>query len=371
VSIRILHVLSADADFQLRRTSQMVARDGGADFAVDQRLLRTGPRHVTLDWLELRKRAAGRQGRASLSVDLVHAFGFSALAAAAVAGHRRILFSPMPTLGPRSLRGLRAVMAYCDVQVVCGSATQHRQLVTRGVPIERCHFIRPAVEFSRIPGRRRDPELRQRLGIAEHDLVLLAIGESTAAAEHSLAVWSCGILHVLEKRYRIVLWGRGRWAGAAMTLARRLNQRHMAIDASALLGGDVDFESLLPAADVAVLSASGAVATLPIAQTMAAAMPIVSVSNRLTTELLEDRHTALLVTHPKPRLLAQRVMDMLENPTLGWSLGDMARTEAFEYFSASRMLEAYRTVYRQMNAGEPVAVPAVEAGAGMRFHGRG
>jgi glycosyltransferase involved in cell wall biosynthesis len=377
VAIRILHLLSPGADFQLRRTGELIARDVGGEFSVERQQLGAGRRLAALDWLSLRRRTprpgpgSGANPSQQPPVELVHAFGLAALSAAALAGHRRILFSPMPAISPRALRWLAAVMSYCDVQVICATATQHRQLVTRGVPMQRCHFIRPAVEFSRIRGRRRDTTLRASLGLADEDIVLLAPGESTPPAQHNLAVWTCGILHVLDVRHRLLLWGRGRNAAAATTLARRVNQRRMVVDATAVLGAETDFESLLPAVDVALFTASGPVATLPVAQTMAAALPIVAVTNRLSTELLEDRHTALLVTRATPRLLAQRVLDVLENRDLAWSLGDMARTEAFEYFSASRLLNAYRTVYRQMALGESVSVPTAEAGAGLRFHGRG
>jgi glycosyltransferase involved in cell wall biosynthesis len=136
-------------------------------------------------------------------------------------------------------------------------------------------------------------------------------------------------------------------------------------------GGFVEFEKLATAADACLVTADGAAPTLPIAICMAAALPIVSVTNYTTAELLEDRHTALMTAKPSARLLAQRVQDLQADSALAWSIADMAQTEAYEYFSASRMLDQYRTVYQQMANQQPVAIPQMAAGAGLRFHGRG
>jgi glycosyltransferase involved in cell wall biosynthesis len=136
------------------------------------------------------------------------------------------------------------------------------------------------------------------------------------------------------------------------------------------LGRPVDFEDLLSAADMGIVSASGPVATLPIAIGMAAGLPIVATVTPTVAELLEDRHTALMVPPGVPRLLAQKILQLREDSQLQWSLADAARTEAYEYFSLTRFLEQFRELYRQVAAGGTVEVPEPVAGAGARFHGR-
>src|SRR5205814_4359542 len=119
----------------------------------------------------------------------------------------------------------------------------------------------------------------------------------------------------------------------------------------------VPFEELLPAADLVLVTATGPVATLPISICMAAALPIVSTVTPTVAELLEDRHTALFTTRPLPRLIAQRILDLRADSKLQWSITDMARTEAFEYFSLTRFLEQHRSLYRQFAAGNKVEIP--------------
>ena len=67
---------------------------------------------------------------------------------------------------------------------------------------------------------------------------------------------------------------------------------------------------------------------------------------------------------------ARRVLDLLEDSSVQWSIADMARTEAYEYFSFTRFVNQFRTLYRQLAKGEKVEVPEQGPGAGLRFHGR-
>ncbi|HSV15419.1 MAG TPA: glycosyltransferase, partial [Tepidisphaeraceae bacterium] len=179
------------------------------------------------------------------------------------------------------------------------------------------------------------------------------------------------ILNVLDERYKLLIWGRGDRAANAARLGVRLHQPDMVKLAEPLLGRAIEFEQLLPATDACIVTARAPVATLPIAICMAAGLPIVSTVTYTAAELLEDRHTALMVPKPSPQLLAQRVLDLRGDSALQWSIADMARTEAYEFFSLTRMMNQYRAVYHQMAADEAVEVPEAAAGAGLRFHGRG
>jgi len=82
------------------------------------------------------------------------------------------------------------------------------------------------------------------------------------------------------------------------------------VDAEERLGRAIDFEALLPASDAAVVTAEAPVPALPIASCMAGALSIVSTVTPSVAELLEDRHTALIVPEPRPRLLAEKLLQL-------------------------------------------------------------
>ncbi|HEY7117652.1 MAG TPA: glycosyltransferase [Tepidisphaeraceae bacterium] len=362
---RVLQVYGRCADFQTLRAIEQLSSGLGASFDVYTRTIGRGGDFRNVPSAALGLRDDLRQ------FDLVHAWGIGALSAAAFASSSgRIVFTPTPFPSRRQIGWIRAILNYRDVQVVCPTATLRRALVERGIPLPRCHLIRPGVDFARVK-RRRDPALRAALALADDHHVLLGLGESTRAADHRQTVWGGAILNVLDHRTRVLLWGRGPMAPAAARLGQRLGQPELVTLAEQRLGRHLDFEDLLPAADMLVVSATTPVATLPIAIGMAAALPIVATVTSTIAELLEDRHTALMTQPAVPRLLAQRIMQLREDPQMQWSLADTARVEAYEFFSLSRFLDQFRALYTQVIEGRTAEVIEPAPGAGLRFHGRG
>jgi glycosyltransferase involved in cell wall biosynthesis len=362
--VRVLHLIAEEADFQTRRSIDALVRDAGPEFQITVRTVGRGAaaRGAAGAVTGLRREPAAPHA-------LVHAWGIRALTIAALGGRGPILFSPTRFLGRRSVGWLRAVIGYRDVHIVCPTATQRRFCVEHGVPLERCHLVRPGVEFARVR-RRRDPDVRRRLGFGDDDHVVLAPGESTRAAAHEDAVWSMAIAHFLDPRCKLLMWGRGSRSAAAERRARRMTGTAMLGVAEPALGTLLEFEDLLPAADSVLITARGPVATLPIAVCMAAALPIVSTVTYTVAELLEDRHTAVMVPRPVPRLIARKLLDLRDDTGTQWSVADMARTEAYEYFSLTRFVDQFRTAYRQVAARTKVDIPEPAPGAGRRFHQR-
>jgi glycosyltransferase involved in cell wall biosynthesis len=210
--------------------------------------------------------------------------------------------------------------------------------------------------------------MRLSLGLSSDDRVILACGESTKGANHRLAAWAAAILGAMDPRWKLILWGRGSEAGKVMQFASRVYRGAMLVVAEQS-DRRFEYEELLGACDLVLSTPKGASATLPLAIAMAAAAPIVSTVTYSVGELLEDHHNSLLVPRPSARLLAQRILELNEDSALKWRLTDMARTEAYDYFSLTRFLEQWKTVYQQIAAGESVEV-VERAGAGARFHGR-
>jgi glycosyltransferase involved in cell wall biosynthesis len=362
--IRLLHVHDCDADFQTTRALEQLRRGLAAEFEMRARTIGAGG-----DFRNTPSAALALRGDAR-ACDVLHAWGMRALSAVALGAFRNVLFTPTEFPTRRQARWLRAIMNYRNVNVICPTTTLRRALVEGGVALQRCHLVRPGVDFARVR-RRRDPALRAALGFAEDHQVLLGVGESTRPADHRQLVWTGTILNVLDHHTRVLLWGRGAMAGAAARFGAKLNQPELVTLAEERLGRRMEFEELLPAADLIVVSATQPVSTLPIAMAMAAGLPIVAVVTSTVAELLEDRHTALMTQPAVPRLLALRILQMREDKQAQWSLADMARTEAYEYFSLTRFLEQFRSVYAQAAAGQSVEVPEQAPGAGLRFHGRG
>jgi glycosyltransferase involved in cell wall biosynthesis len=346
---RILHLLPMYPDYQTEMAVSQLRGGDGDGLVFEVRTLGRGGNDSTA--------VAGIVAlwRQAAPLDLIHAWGERALAVAAFGGANRIIYSPTEFPRGRAVRWLRSIMDYRQVQVICSTDTMRRAFVQKGVPLDRCHHIRPGVDFGRV-NRRRDPATRAKLGFGDADRVLLAVGESTRAADHAQTAWAAVVLHVLDRQNRLLLWGRGPLAQQTGRFVQRLEQPDLCSIATDRLGSGVTFEQLLSAADVALVTASGPVSTLPIAVCMAAAMPIVAVANSTVSELLEDRHNAMLVSSATPRAVARRVLDVACDHDLQWKICDTARAEAYEFFSKTRFVRQFRAIYQQFAAGERPSV---------------
>ena len=345
---RVLHLLGPSADAQTIRLHETLVARLGPEFSSDTRMIGPGGDH--------RHAVAAAAGLRRSSADLVVAWGLPALAAAAMGRPRaKVVFAPDRFLGPKPLRWARTLLDVGEAVMICPTDAQRQAAVHRGIPSERCHVIRPGADFGRV---RRSPQgrrtLREALGFDEADYVLFAPGEATADAGHERAVWTCGILHILDPSYKIMVGGTGNRTAAAVRLAGKLKQSGMMADARGRLGRRVATEELLAAADACLLAPTGVVPTLPIVSAMAAGVPLVAVATYVMSELLEDRHTALMVPTDAPKALGRRVMDLRADPALAARVADAARAEAYELHPQSKMLDRYRRVFRQVLGGRAV-----------------
>src|SRR5215207_7631731 len=163
--IRILHLLSLDADLQGREGSRALREHSAPWAEIATRTIGRGGKYANLLWavIGLRREVA--------EYDVVHAWDEPSVAAAAIAGARRIVFTAPPLLNPRTLGRLRAVMRFREVRVVCTTPTQQRACVSRGIPADRCVLVRPAVLERPRPAPAR-ADVRRELGLADDDFVL-------------------------------------------------------------------------------------------------------------------------------------------------------------------------------------------------------
>jgi glycosyltransferase involved in cell wall biosynthesis len=199
-----------------------------------------------------------------------------------------------------------------------------------------CRVILPGV--SALPSRDR-AAMRRELGLSDDYFAVLAPGESTRCARHSLALWTLSILHETDARWRMLVWGKGPLRGELCRLAARL--KHPELLHTAL---KMKFEDVLPAADAAMITATGGAAILPVAMTMAAGLAIVATPR----EALADRRNALVIAGDSPRAAAQALLELRGDATLRSRLGDQAKVDAVERFSMERFIEEHRKIYSEL-----------------------
>ena len=122
--------------------------------------------------------------------------------------------------------------------------------------------------------------------------------------------------------------------------------RHGLTDQVVFHGEERDVSSLLPLLDAFVLASRTEGLSNAILEAMACGLPTIATAVGGNIELVEAGLTGFLVPPCAPDQFALAMMQLLERPDLGRSMGSHARSRALEGFSLPRMIAAYAALYR-------------------------
>jgi hypothetical protein len=261
-----------------------------------------------------------------------------------LASSATIFYSPTRSPTPGDIAFVRAALAYKKLQIVCASETDRRVWVSAGVPLEHCTLIRPGVSLAQSNEARQ--AARKHFGYADDDVVIFSPLPPNGR-NRSDAVWTGCLLNVLEPKRKLLVWAESGFESLE-TLSRRLMGKHLLT-----MSRDRSPEACFSAADVILLPPDDAASPTLVAMAMASGKPIVGHVASRTCELIEDRHTALLTGGRTPKILAERVIDALNDPSLAGKIADRARAEAYDHFLLSRMIEDYRGLYSNLPVEPP------------------
>jgi len=269
--------------------------------------------------------------------EILHTWGARALHAAALVRGGQFIHSPSPKLDHSELRRMMRVARRGNGHFIFYSHAQRNRAVCGGLPADLCRVIRPGLKAV---ATERDWRLRVQLGFEAEDFVVLAPGESNDQAEHALAVWTTVILHELDPRWRLLVWGRGDRAGHVQRLAQRMGFPRLVRAAA-----DLEPGRLLAVADAALLTGRAEAENLPLAMCMAAGVPMVSTPR----EGLVDGRNAIVVGDRGPRRLAQALMTLRADEQMRKAISGAGRADAEKRYSMEGFVREYGEVYAEFD----------------------
>ena len=284
---------------------------------------------------------------------LVHTWGFEAAAAAVAArpGCPIVVSVDMPQLCGRVAERWMAVLRdQPNLSVICPADRVKRRLVEHGFPVEVCVVIRPGVDYAAINAAAKHFS-GQELGLDGAGPVLLTPGPPHRQEGQYAVMWAAALLQHIHKRLRVVIPGQSREFGRL----KRFTETVRLPDLLIAPGDRFTWEELLSVADVVVAAPPEDIGITPVAWAMAAGVPIVATATHALTEVLADRHNALLCKPKDPRILAGRILAVLDDQNQQRKITNEARDAAFEVFSVRRCLHQHLTVYQNIPAGKPPA----------------
>ena len=305
-------------------------------------------------------------------VDLVHCWSVDALTLALLVWRKVPRLLTLATCPSRQVAHWLSVLCRDpsgSTALLPTSASLRRTMLSRGVPEQAAHVLRPGLDLGMVDHQSR-LGLRQRWGIESDKVKVVALladpphTVDTLVAARTLMLAADAYPPGRQPIRLLVGPDHGRRHSAARLL-RGLGRGHW-IFCDARLAQPW---RVLPGCDVA-LSFGPQAGGMSLLWAMAASTPIVSEATYAVSEVVEDRHTALLAKPGRPELLAHRIKQVIDDDQLAWRLKDAARSEVYSIFSRAHYCRCIRAVYEQMVAQRPIEVPPPELTGGLRFMGK-
>jgi len=253
------------------------------------------------------------------------------------------------------MRTLHRMLRRSATRYTAVSEDSRRDLIEHGIAhSEEVAVIYNGIDSSRFsfsaPGR---DKIREECGLTESNVVIGTVRSLTSkmGIDHLLTAGK----ELIDKNaeIRLLIVGDG---GLRQELGRL--SEHLGIQDNVIfLGERRDIADCLSAMDVFVMPSVWETFGIAAVEAMAVGVPVVAYAVGGLTEVVQDGQTGLLVDHRDPNLLADRILEIIDDPKgLGSRLSERAHARVGEAFDVRVAASEYLALYRRL-AGEVVEVP--------------
>lgn len=227
-------------------------------------------------------------------------------------------------------------------------AISHRvesALIAGGVPPARIRHIPSGIDTARfVPDPQTRERIRRRYGLDKGQVLIVSIGALVERKAQASLIEAAAQLHHQGLRLSYIVCGDGpqRPVLEAQTRAAGLGSQVY------FPGFCSDVPAYLAAADVFVHVPLWEGLGVAVIEALAAGRPVIASRVGGISELIEDRHTGLLVPPQAPSALAAAVTQLVHNPSLAGHLGRVGQRRAQTHFDVRAMARANAVLYDEL-----------------------
>lgn len=299
----------------------------------------------------------------STDVDVVHAHKFGSNAWAAIVG--RLARVPVIVAHEhgwafdgsfvRMVVNRYVLGGLCDAVIAVSEVDRSRMVHEVKMPSRRVRLIPNGIrDASGGDGRR----IRREFGIADHAPVLVQTAVLRPEKAIEVVLEAMALLIARHPDVHLMLVGPGD-PSELTALASRLG----VADAVTFTGSRSDVPDLLAAADIGLLTSDREGMPLAVLEYMAAGLPVVATDVGGLPEVVVAGDTGFLVPRRDSAMLAARITELLENPSLARSMGERGRERQRAEFSRETMLRRVTELYDELLDARGVTVRTRERAA--------
>lgn len=236
---------------------------------------------------------------------------------------------------PLKRNWLNFVHYLADQIISCGETMKSHLVEGCQFPPQQVTSIPTGIDFTRFIPTQSRQQIRQNLGFAENDFVVLMVGIIRSVKRHEIALRAFQFMLERHPAARMVLAGEGPMREHMEQLADSLG----IADRVYFLGHREDVPELMTAADVLLLTSRSEGIPQAVTQALGLAMPVVATAVGGVPELVVHEQTGLLVAAEDPQSAADALIRIAENPSLAERLGKAGQTHVLANYSQTAMLD--------------------------------
>jgi N-acetyl-alpha-D-glucosaminyl L-malate synthase BshA len=144
---------------------------------------------------------------------------------------------------------------------------------------------------------------------------------------------------------RLMLVGDGPDRISVERLVKRLELENHVM----LTGFRSDVANLLRCADIVVLCSETESAPLTLLEGMSSGLPVIATAVGGIPEIVDDGLNGFLVEPKNPEAIAEKILELNDDPRLRKRLGDEARKKVLAKYTADKVVDQYLEIYKEVN----------------------
>ncbi len=290
-------------------------------------------RHEQVDLLHVHSQEAGLYGR--LAGKLV--------------GVPRIVYTPQ-TIDIRRKRWQRLywqaerLLGFLTDAVISVNAADRQRLIDLGLPADKVSVIYNGIEAGPWMAGPQREEAREKFGLAGDVPLVLQVGRLSAQKDPLMLLRAAA--RVVQQQPKAQFWLAG-----AGPMEKQVRDTALFLDVQdniRCLGWRSDVPELLAVSSVVTLSSLWEGTPYALLEAMAACRPVVATAVNGSSEVVVDGETGYLVPPGDERAMAQRIVQLLDDPARAKLMGQEGRRRVAELFTVDRMVEQVTDLYNRL-----------------------
>ena len=275
-----------------------------------------------------------------IKADIIHTHLSTASLMGGIAGK----ISGIPVLGHVHALNTWQYYRFSTLIATC-SAGVARHIIAKGAPAEKIRVILNGIDLHRFDNIPSKAESRQRLQLPAGVPIIGCVAHLSAKKGQEYLLKAVALLRDKSPNIQCLLVGEGPMREDLLLMANQLGIG----DRVHLLGYRSDVVSVMNAMDIVVLP-SIAKEGLGLVLVEAALLKIPTIGSDAPgiDEAVLNEVSGFLVPPGNADMLAEKIIELLENPLLREQMGEAGFTRAHNQFSLDAMIDSTEAVYREM-----------------------